>query len=68
MKRGAFARPLEGEVFWPAVICPHGHCSGGKAAVAGLRDHPDVAHRIDKYKTVQNPAARTGIRDAIWRL
>ncbi len=33
----------------PAVICPHGHGGGGKAAVAGVAVHPDVAAAIEKY-------------------
>jgi dienelactone hydrolase len=33
----------------PAVICPHGHGGGGKAAVAGLAVHPDVAAAIERY-------------------
>jgi hypothetical protein len=33
----------------PAVICPHGHGGGGKAAVAGVAAHPDVAAAIERY-------------------
>lgn len=31
---------------FPVVVCPHGHVSGGKVAVAGVRDNPDVAKTI----------------------
>lgn len=30
----------------PAVIAPHGHGSGGKVAVCGIRDNPEVAKSI----------------------
>ena len=30
----------------PAVIAAHGHCGGGKVAVAGVRDVPEVASAI----------------------
>lgn len=33
----------------PAVIAPHGHVSGGKVAVAGVRDNPEVAKTIDAH-------------------
>lgn len=33
----------------PVVLAPHGHCGGGKAAVAGCRDNPEVAQAIDHY-------------------
>jgi dienelactone hydrolase len=33
----------------PAVICPHGHGGGGKAAVAGVADIPEVAEAIGKF-------------------
>ncbi len=33
----------------PAVICPHGHGGGGKAAVAGVADNPQIAEAISKY-------------------
>jgi hypothetical protein len=33
----------------PCIIAPHGHASGGKVAVAGCRDDPDVAETIDKH-------------------
>lgn len=33
----------------PAVITPHGHGSGGKVAVCGIRDNPDVARSIEQH-------------------
>lgn len=33
----------------PAVIAPHGHSSGGKLAVAGCRELPQVADTIEKH-------------------
>ena len=33
----------------PAVIAPHGHASGGKFAVAGIRDDPAVVGTIDQH-------------------
>lgn len=33
----------------PAVICPHGHCSGGKMAVAGVRQTPELAQTIAQH-------------------
>ena len=33
----------------PAVLCPHGHCGGGKAAVAGVDADPAVAASIREY-------------------
>ena len=33
----------------PAVICPHGHGGGGKAAVAGVGANPAVAKAIQEY-------------------
>ena len=33
----------------PCMIAPHGHGSGGKVAVAGCRDDPDVVETIDKH-------------------
>ena len=34
---------------FPAVLAPHGHGSGGKMSVAGCREIPEVADRIDFY-------------------
>lgn len=34
---------------YPAVIAPHGHSSGGKLAVAGCRDIPEIAATIDQH-------------------
>ena len=39
--------PDAGKGRTPAVICPHGHGGGGKAAVAGVRDDPAIAGAID---------------------
>ena len=33
----------------PAVLAPHGHSSGGKYAVAGRRDLPEVAATIEQH-------------------
>lgn len=33
----------------PAVICPHGHVSGGKLSVAGVAERPEVAKTITDY-------------------
>lgn len=38
---------LQGAV--PAVLAPHGHASGGKLAVAGIRDDPQVVATIDQH-------------------
>src|SRR5581483_4215415 len=32
----------------PAMICPHGHSSGGKYAPSGRRDLPEIAKRIEE--------------------
>jgi dienelactone hydrolase len=34
---------------YPAVIAPHGHSSGGKLAVAGCRELPEIAETIDQH-------------------
>lgn len=39
--------PKTGKKAYSAVIATHGHVSGGKLAVAGCRENPDVANRID---------------------
>jgi len=41
--------PKSGTPPWSAVIAPHGHGGGGKAAVVGRRDIPEVAKAIDFY-------------------
>ena len=41
--------PKEGHPPYPAVIAPHGHCSGGKVAVAGCREIPQIADAISQY-------------------
>ncbi|HRS96363.1 MAG TPA: alpha/beta hydrolase family protein [Candidatus Latescibacteria bacterium] len=41
--------PKQGTPPYPAVIAPHGHGGGGKAAVVGLRERPEVAKAIDHY-------------------
>jgi dienelactone hydrolase len=34
---------------YPAVIAAHGHAGGGKMAVAGIREIPEIAAAIDQY-------------------
>ena len=41
--------PKAGKPPYPAVIAPHGHCSGGKLAVAGCREIPEIAEVIKAY-------------------
>jgi len=41
--------PTTSEPPFPAVIAPHGHSSGGKLAVAGCREIPQIAETIDKH-------------------
>jgi dienelactone hydrolase len=41
--------PRDGRKAWPAVLAPHGHGGGGKSAVAGCHDNPQVAAAIDEY-------------------
>ncbi|MBI4559656.1 MAG: hypothetical protein HY706_18870 [Candidatus Hydrogenedentes bacterium] len=48
--------PKQGSPPYPTVINPHGHGGGGKAAVAGIRDHPEIAGAIPKYNYDYGPA------------
>ena len=41
--------PKHADPPFPVIITPHGHGSGGKYAVAGRRDIPEVAETIEKY-------------------
>jgi dienelactone hydrolase len=41
--------PKTGTAPYPAVIAPHGHSSGGKAAVAGCAELPEIAKAIETY-------------------
>lgn len=41
--------PKAGPGPWPAVIAPHGHCSGGKLAVTGRRDTPELDQTITAH-------------------
>ncbi len=34
---------------YPAIVAPHGHGGGGKVAVAGIRENPEVAQAIETY-------------------
>ena len=34
---------------YPAIVAPHGHGGGGKLAVAGIRENPEVAQAIETY-------------------
>ena len=43
LRRSDLSGPL------PAVICPHGHGGGGKVAVAGVRQTPQVARAIEEF-------------------
>jgi dienelactone hydrolase len=40
-------RDLDGPL--PAVLCPHGHGSGGKLSPAGVRQAPEVARAIEEF-------------------
>lgn len=42
-------KPKSAQGRCPAVVALHGHVSGGKLAVAGIRDIPKVSSTIDKY-------------------
>ncbi len=47
----------------PAVICPHGHGGGGKAAVAGVAADAETAAAIERYNyTYGVQFARSGFR------
>ncbi|MBX7257491.1 MAG: alpha/beta hydrolase family protein [Candidatus Hydrogenedentes bacterium] len=41
--------PKEGKKPFPVMIAPHGHGGGGKLAVAGVGDNPDVAKSIEEH-------------------
>jgi dienelactone hydrolase len=41
--------PRLGRATYPAVIAAHGHGSGGKYAVAGCREIPEIAEAIELY-------------------
>ena len=41
--------PKAGASPYPVVIAPHGHSSGGKLAVAGVRLTPDLEQTIDQH-------------------
>lgn len=41
--------PKNAQPPFPVVIAPHGHVSGGKIAVAGCREIPEVAKTIDQH-------------------
>lgn len=41
--------PKSAQAPYPAVLTPHGHSSGGKVAVAGIREHPEVARTIVEH-------------------
>ena len=41
--------PKKGKPPFPAVVAPHGHSGGGKVAVAGCRDIPEVAASIQGH-------------------
>jgi len=41
--------PRKGKPPYPAVLAPHGHCSGGKLAVTGCRDNKDLDSTITQH-------------------
>ena len=41
--------PKQGTPPYPVVLAPHGHGGGGKAAVVGMDDDPEVAEAIATY-------------------
>lgn len=41
--------PKVGQGPFPAIICTHGHSSGGKLSPAGRRDIPEIAAQIEEY-------------------
>ncbi len=46
-----------------AVIAPHGHGSGGKVAVCGVADRPEIAEAIERYNYAYGVAlVRRGFR------
>jgi len=42
-------KPKDNKKKYPAIIAVHGHGSGGKYAVAGRKDIPEIAEAIKKY-------------------
>ena len=44
-----YALVPDGDGPFPAVLCPHGHASGGKYSPAGRRDIPEIARQIQEY-------------------
>ncbi len=44
-----YALAPEGKGPFPAVMCPHGHASGGKLSPAGRRDIPEIDKQIAEY-------------------
>lgn len=41
--------PKSGRPPYPVVLAPHGHGGGGKAAVAGVTDRPEIARAVERY-------------------
>ena len=44
-----YALVPDGDGPFPAVLCPHGHASGGKYSPAGRRDIPEIARQIQEF-------------------
>ncbi len=41
--------PKSGKAPYPVIVAPHGHGSGGKLAVTGARERPEIAQTIEQH-------------------